>query len=66
MLTVRVPLDVRRVGRIKGGDGGVVGHVPHLDAAPQVPKAPDHKDGALRVEQRQILHHATAIVTKSF
>jgi hypothetical protein len=56
VLTVRVPLDVRRVGRVEGGDKGVGGQVPHLDPAPQIPETADHEESALRVEQRQILN----------
>jgi hypothetical protein len=55
VLTVRTPLHVCRVRRIEGGNERVCRHVPHLDAAAQVPKASHHQDAALRIEQRQIL-----------
>jgi hypothetical protein len=55
VLTVRTPLHVRRVRRIEGGNERIRRHVPHLDAAAQVPKASHHQDAALRIEQRQIL-----------
>ncbi len=55
MLTVRIPLNVCGVGRIKGGDERVGGHIPHLDAATQVPEASHHENITLGVEQGQVL-----------
>jgi hypothetical protein len=55
VLTVRTPFHVCRVRRVEGGNERVRRHVPHLDAAAQVPKASHHQDAALRIEQRQIL-----------